>query len=252
MKIKRSHIAFAIVFLMSGLVFFPLKKPKPIIWLESHAIDLGLVSNYEKTYSKMRVENRGTQDLKLTKINTTCPCTQGKIDPDKAIIPPGGSAEIDIQLDPMRMGGFTSTKTLTIFSNDPQNPQIKVDVSAHVTPEFELVPPGGVNFETVQQGESRKATYLLRQLNDESLEIKGVRENPAKTGTAPKPNSGTFLYTYVLRPEESWLAPGKAEYDITVQVSPDAEVGKHQTYFFIMLNLKRARVTRAGAAVTIV
>lgn len=276
MKINSSHIGFAVILLVSGFVFFALQKSKPImtsdapvdtaalsatdnpaggtasIWIESHEIDLGLVHNYDKTYSKMRVENRGKQNLKIIKINTTCLCTQGRIDPNKATIPPGGFAEIEIQLDPMRIGGFTSTKTLTILSNDVQKPQIQVKVSAHVTPEFELLPEDLLNFNTIQQGESPKITCLLRQLNDEPLEIREIMENLPKKGAAAKPDSGIFKYTYVLRPEQSWLTPGKTEYDVTVQVSPNAKPGLHKTYFFLILNLKRARLTRSQVTVTIV
>ena len=276
MKIKSSHIGLAIILLVPGFVIFAFQKSKPaltnnaavdtaalpaaddptggppIIWIESNKMDLGLIDNYNLSFDTITVENRGKQDLKIIQIKTTCPCTQGKIDEDKAVIPPGGSAKIEIRLDPFRIGGFTSTKTLTIFSNDPQNPQVKLDVSAHVTPEFEFVPDGAANFKTIQQGESPKVTFLLRQLNDEALAIKAITENVPRKGAAPKPNSGNFLYSYEPRPEDAWLVPGKAEYDITVQVSPNAPVGQHQSYFFVILNLKRAWVKRAGASALIV
>jgi hypothetical protein len=276
MKIKAGHIAFAIILLITGFVIFAFQRTKPVItnnepvvtaalastdtpeagapsiWVESNKIDLGLVPNHEKHYDTMTVENRGEQNLKIIKINTTCPCTQGIIDPDDSVIPPGGSAEIQIQLDPFRMAGFTSTKTLTIVSNDVKNPQLKVDVSAHVNPEYELLPQGVANFQTVQQGETPKIKYILRQLNEEALEILGIREDPPKKNQKPKPDSGIFLYSYVRLPEDSWKEPGKAEYEITVQVAANAPIGEHNKLFFIRLNLRRAWITRSGAAVTIV
>lgn len=207
----------------------------PKIELETTHLDMGVVRNDDVTHTTLKVFNRGKAPLKIVNIETTCACTLGNIPPDRATIEPGGEADIKITMNPFRIPGFHSRKTLTIFSTDPQTPTLKFEVEALVDPEFEMSPEE-IDFGIVQKGETRESRMLIRQLQEAPLVISEVRSVAAHTVSEESPD---ILYAFEQRPEAEWSDPEKAEYWIAASLTPLVPPGPIQRYFSINTNLER-------------
>lgn len=207
----------------------------PKIELETTHLDMGVVRNDEVTHTNLKVYNRGKAPLTISKIDTTCACTLGNLAPDRATIPPGREAEIRITMNPFRIPGFHSKKTLTVFSNDPITPSLSFEVEALVDPEFEMI-PDAIDFGVVNKGETPQVRMLIRQLQEPLLEISEVNAVSAHTVEGGAPD---ILYSFEKRPEFEWMEPGKAEYWITAELTPLAPPGPILRYFAIKTNLKR-------------
>ncbi len=187
----------------------------PVLVPETTDYDMGVIPNYEVTTRDIMLHNRGTAQLELTDIRTTCGCTVGAV--DTRFIPAGGSIPMHVAVSPFKIPAFYSKKTLTIYSNDPANPMVTVDVTAMVNPEFEIDPPE-ISFGQVVREEGGQTVVTIRQLDDleKPLEISGVQVLP--------PQAGIEAMLQPL-PEEEWRQPGKPEYRIALAVLPTAPVG---------------------------
>lgn len=258
MRIRGVHIVFAVLAVIALFVVFaamrfrgettpeqaatgqvpPVTKSSdlvPKIEVETTHFDMGEIGNEGPSKARMKIWNRGKAPLKITDIRTTCACTQGKAQQTEAGIAPGAESTIEITVDPYHIPGFRSHKTLTIMSNDPRKAMLEVDVTAHVKPEFELT-PDEVDFGEFKKGESPKVILLARQLEEAPLVISKVEELSGGKSTSAH---DSLLCSVEKRPEADWKAPGKAEYLISLQLSPTASPGPFAIKFGINTNVKR-------------
>jgi hypothetical protein len=203
----------------------------PVIAVETTQYDIGVIPNEGLSYGTFVVANRGKAPLKISDIRTSCACTTGKVKRSDSMIPPGQSAEVEVTVDPRRIAGFHSHKTLTIFSNDPATPQVAVDVIAKVDPEFEVVPEE-VDFGSVNKGEAASATIVVRQLRDKPVKLKDVE---AFGSDSVK----DVTYSFSERPRSAWTHLDKAEYEIQIALSPAVSPGAFARYFTISTNVDR-------------
>lgn len=209
-----------------------------IIEVETQDVHLGTISNSRVAEGSLKVRNRGRLPLQITEIKTSCGCTQGKIAPERATIPAGGEASIDIYVDPKRIPGFHSKKTLTIFSNDPKTPTVAVNVEANVEPEFEI--PERIEFGDVPKGEAKSLTIPIRQVGAEPLEIKSAETYVAEGQTPPT----GITYAVERVPEGNWTQPGKAEYNLTVKLDASMPPGAFRHTCLLKTNLTRLPMYR--------
>ena len=215
----------------------------PMIDVETRDLDVGVIANNEIYRTPFKVFNRGKAPLKVSDVRTNCACTQGIVPGECVTIPPGGESYIEVAVLPNRIPGFYSKKTLTIFSNDPKEPSIEVHVIAAIDPEFELEPEV-IDFGEVQKGQSPEAVMVFRQLAEQSIEVNEVTEfgqDPEDSGP------GALELSFVARPESVWRRPGKAEYEITVGLSPSLSPGPFTRYFKILSTVKRVPLMRCKA-----
>lgn len=222
------------------------------IRVETNEMDVGVIENDKPHHTKLTVYNDGKMPLKLTRVDTTCACTQGFIAPENAEIPPGGSAWIDVVIDPYRIPAFDSHKVLTITSTDPMRPQVEVGVAAHVQPEFEvdMDSPDSeeVDFGEIPKGSSVTKHVRLRQLQDAPITISKI-EPLTDRPTLPKiPGaSGTFVEV----PESEWKTPGKREFDIAMTLGPELPAGPFERYLFVHMDVPRVKQFRLAARGTV-
>lgn len=266
MRIRSSHIVFLLLFLIAGFVVFsvqllpeegavatgslpPVADPDavPVIEIETDDKHLGTVANDRITRAPLTVYNRGKAPLELRSVKTTCACTQGEIAPDGKIIPPGGAGEVIIVFDPRRVPGFTSTKQLTIWSNDLKTPQASVNVTADVKPEFTMS-SRDVKFGEVSKRDLPKQTLVLRQAQEEPFVIRDV----SPRNVAAIPGANDLVLSLKERPEDTWEQPGMREYEITVALPADTPPGALQRLFDIRTDIPRLPVlpVRVTATVT--
>jgi hypothetical protein len=74
-------------------------------------------------------ENTGTARLKIKNVRTSCGCTAALVSSD--VIEPGKNGTLKVELDTSNREGKMN-RTITITSNDPQNPEIVLNVTANI------------------------------------------------------------------------------------------------------------------------
>ncbi len=238
--------------LVPGVDDDPDKLPPKIV-LPTHHVDLGELSNKEKSVREFMIANEGDRPLVIKQVQTSCACTMGYFSESRepvtgplAIIPPGESGPMYIEIDPFRINGWEATKTLTIWSNDPAAPQVTLDVTSHVEPEFEFSELR-YDFGRVDRGIEHKATLLLRQVTDEPFDVKGARPTgnavmPATPGmsiAAGGETIPTFELRVIKRAQEQWQNPDKGEWVIEIALSPKLPEGAFNGYYEIETTSER-------------
>ena len=202
-------------------------KEFPKIELETRNFEMGVIANDKIAYAEMKIYNRGTAPLRITKITTSCGCTTGNMRND--VIPPGETGYLEIHVDPAKIPGYFVTKTLTVFSNDPANFALTVQVATHVEPEVEFE-PATFEFGEIAQGVGAKGVIHARQLQEATMEFKSV---------SPRQESPYLIAKLEELPENEWKIPGKREYFIHAELTPDAPAGTYNDVLYLRTNLKR-------------
>lgn len=104
-------------------------KP-PEIQVEPTSRDLGEIPQepIELTYE---IRNSGGSNLTISKILTSCGCTEAEVDRDT--IPAGESTTLRVTLDPTEDNLYGNiVRVIYIRSNDPDNPEIEVEFRANI------------------------------------------------------------------------------------------------------------------------
>lgn len=216
----------------------------PQIEVETKEKDMGIVSNAGMTVKPFVLKNTGRATLVIHEVKTSCACTTPLVTQDGLDIAPGAQGSFNIQIDPRRIPGFETRKVLTIISNDPKSPQIEVGVTSHVDPEFELEPQV-LNFGDIEKGDPATINLVVKQLGDRPLEITelntvGSLKHDAKEAAAMIAHARNFVFSVARRPEASWASPGKAEYDLSVSLTPEVAAGALATrWVYLVTNVAR-------------
>ena len=199
--------------------------------------DAGTIANNDIHHTALKIANTGKTPLRISTIQTSCVCTLAHIPADGLVIAPGTASDVEVTIDPKRIPGFHSNKTLTITSNDPDNTQVAVDVTAKVDPEFEVL-PAKIDFGTFAKGELPEAKVRVRQLLDTPLELTAVTTPPP----TPEQPFSMFEGTVQKLAESTWQQPGKAEYEVTVRPTDKLSTGPFDLY--VLLNNNTVRVPK--------
>jgi hypothetical protein len=213
----------------------PEKAPR--IEAETDVLDLGVIPNDAFGRKDLLIYNRGDAPLLITNIQSSCACVVTRTSEAKPVVPPGASAAVEVGVNPFRVPGFYSRKTLTIFSNDYNNSQIEVDVTARITPEFALEPEE-LDFGVVEKGAMPEKTVLLRQVREEPVTVTAVSPVIGRADEEEKADSDLILSLAPV-PEAEWKQAGKAEYAIRVQLAPALPPGEFLRPFRIETNVER-------------
>ncbi len=118
--LSRLMLAVVAILLLAGCGGSP-----PRIVVEPESQDLGEVPQeiLELTYA---VRNEGGEPLQIEKVSTSCDCTKAAMDRDT--IPPGGSAELRVTLDPTEDNLYGNLlRVVYLRSNDPNAPEVEVE-----------------------------------------------------------------------------------------------------------------------------
>jgi hypothetical protein len=76
--------------------------------------------------------------LKIERVSSSCGCTVAK--PEQNEIPPDGSTAIHAVFDLKGRSG-KQEKTITVYSNDPQEPQLKLTLKGEIIKQLDISPP---------------------------------------------------------------------------------------------------------------
>lgn len=142
--------------------------------------DLGTVLEGDKITVRWRLENRGKGDLIIDRTRSSCGCTVVKLAEAEKIVPPGRSLELGAVFDSSRRRG-AQNKNITLYSNDPTEPVLKLEFKAQVQSLYEIKPAGLVNLQRVRRGETASKTVDVHPgAGRKAVEILGI-EAPNET-----------------------------------------------------------------------
>jgi hypothetical protein len=121
----------------------PAKGPKAVV--AEPMKDVGTVPTGEKIVQDFAIRNEGTAPLQITEVRPACGCTVAEFDKTVA---PGATGKVHAVLDTKTFTGPIS-KGVSVFTNDPANPQIQLTIKATVEP-YIISKPGYARFSVVK------------------------------------------------------------------------------------------------------
>jgi len=118
---------FVVFFLFSSVVFAQLFQPTLI--LQQTSFDFGDIKQGDKVSHTFVIYNSGGDLLKISDVKASCGCTAAA--PEKNELAPGESTNLVVTFNSARRMGKQS-KTVRIYSNDPENPEMLLSISGNV------------------------------------------------------------------------------------------------------------------------
>ena len=196
----------------------------PHLQAEAPAHDFGRLTEGSKTEHTFRFQNTGDQPLIINKVRSSCGCTAALLSSDR--LAPGEWGELKTRFNSRGFQG-TVNKTVTLYSNDPEQPTTKFRLHAKVLKEL-FVQPKRLRFSSGKTKASFSATIQLRndgstplflsQLKTTSDELKAELSDPR-------------------------LEPGQST-EIAIRLDPKAEKIRFAGYVTLRTSSPRTPVVR--------
>jgi hypothetical protein len=193
----------------------------PILRISERRIDFGMVEQFQQVHHSLKMANTGDAPLRMLKIEATCGCTAAV--PADSVVLPGKEVLIDVAFSTRDYEG-EQEKTLTISTNDPAEPLVRVVVTANVRP-YVRMEPTVLPFGALKVGQT--ASQKVRFSSDPDFGM--------ATG---KIDGGESFFT-VTRKDLS--TPKENISELTFTLRPDAPAGKFR---LIMKVEVKGKVTR--------
>jgi hypothetical protein len=108
---------------------------------ETTTKDLGKVLAGEGTDLEFKIRNSGGKPLRIQSVTGSCGCLVPKY---PASIPPGKSDVIQVRFEPAAQWYGHVQKELSVRTDDPKQPEIKLNLQADIDPILTMFPPSPV------------------------------------------------------------------------------------------------------------
>jgi hypothetical protein len=155
MKRPSATTVTAILALCATLIAAPLaladaSRPKAVA--PEPIKDIEGVAKGEKITHDFVIRNEGTAPLEISEVRASCGCTATEFD---KTIAPGAAGKVHVVIDSTTFAGPIA-KSVTVFTNDIDNPQIELTVKTNVQPVI-TIKPGYARY-IIVQGEEKQGT----------------------------------------------------------------------------------------------
>jgi len=172
-KIKRAFLALIIGLLASvpaaaqdginplipsGNSAAPGHVPRAVV--ASPLYDFGSALEGTTVSHTFAIKNNGQGYLDIRGVKTSCGCTTGN--PSKMHVAPGDLSEIAVSFDTRFQKGH-QVRTITAFTNDPDNPQVVMTMQGVIKKQVEAE-PGQISFGNVKKGSEDTRQLLVNDL----------------------------------------------------------------------------------------
>jgi 3'-phosphoadenosine 5'-phosphosulfate sulfotransferase len=124
--------------------------------------------------TRVKLYNKGSELLKITKVVPGCGCTVAKMDKDE--IAPGDSTFVDITLN-IKDNATKLTKSITFNTNVPGSEKYVYMLKANVVTGYRLNPQN-INFFNVEQGKEFVSKLVLENTSDKNMTIDSITIDP--------------------------------------------------------------------------
>ncbi|HWQ82520.1 MAG TPA: DUF1573 domain-containing protein [Ignavibacteria bacterium] len=128
-------VVLTIVFLVvnNSKLTASLKAPKIVFKENVH--DFGKVPRGPELQYNFRFTNKGNSNLNIERVQTSCGCTGATVG-EKSDYAKNESGEIKVNFSTQGREG-RQEKTIIVYSNDPQNPQVVLTVKCDIDPNMD-------------------------------------------------------------------------------------------------------------------
>ena len=188
----------------------PAGKPKLVV--EKQTVDLGSVKEDAKVDAVFLLENTGDANLVIERVRTSCGCTTVKLSEEEKTIPAGGKQAVTARFNTKGRSG-KQKKYVTITSNDPEQPTLKLTLTAEVLT-LAQVTPTALKIGEVRRGELVSKTVVV---------LPGVEGAKAEIVSLEVPGD---VLSCTAEPFEQKGRQGKR---LWFRVDPDAKLGRLTT-----------------------
>jgi len=176
---------------------------RPVIEVRETSKDGGVVEEGTVVKLQFTVANTGKSDLQIVRVKPDCGCSIAHWDKQ---IKPGETGTIQAEMHTEYFRG-TVTKHFTVFSNDPLQPELRLAISARVTPLVQVTPSTVAMLAVEDQPASYE--FTLERSGGHAMKVVEVIPN------AP-----------YLRAEATPLS-GEGRYKVTVTATTDTPPGRN-------------------------
>lgn len=144
--------------------------PHPKAVLVEEVFNFGTMALGEVGTHAFIVKNEGDVPLKLAKGPTQCKCTLSELAMDS--IPPGEEASIELQYEPKGLGEFG--QGASIWTNDPDNSELRIRVEGKMVPGFQIIPNNGWSLGSIPDAEPVELEGGIYSSIEESFDIVSI------------------------------------------------------------------------------
>ena len=140
----------------------------PSISFDSTSKNFGKATEGETLRHVFKFTNRGNAPLEVIGVNASCGCTSALLSSNK--ISPGQSGELEVTIATEGLNTPEISKTVSITSNDPRQPQVVLSLTAELVPEF-VLSEQSVYFGTVPRGKEVTKEILVTIPPDQAVQL---------------------------------------------------------------------------------
>lgn len=213
---------FFLYFLTLSILTFSQENPKLVC--NEPLKDFGTVVKGEEVFHTFELKNEGNANLTILDVRVSCGCTIAEAD---KVIKPGQIGKVKTKLETKDFKG-PITKDITILSNDPEEPQLKLFLKAIIKPVVEVLPDANLRFVKLKREVGKVQRLLVTE--EENLEFKILKYESSKP---------FIKFEYIPAPQDKINPQYKnKQYEITVFILPETPVGMLNEKVFVYTNSK--------------
>jgi len=139
----------------------------PVLTVEALTYDFGTVFQGDEVHQVFRFQNSGDEILQVGNVRSSCGCTAAMLSSRR--IAPGDFGELRVTFDSADFKGAIH-KTISLDSNDPNNPVVRFGMIGTVKAEI-LIEPERIKWGRVQAGTPLSTTVMLKNLGQEDVRL---------------------------------------------------------------------------------
>jgi Protein of unknown function (DUF1573) len=174
----------------------------PQIQVEQIDFDFGQIFQGDKVSHTFRFQNAGDEPLIIDRVSSSCGCTAALL--SAKIVATGDVAEVKTTFDSTRFSGAV-VKTITLHSNDPQQPLTTLLIRGTVKQEIKMA-PHRLDLQNLRGGATQVVTVRLTNQSNQSLVLSGLQtttpELLAELSSEQIPPGGEISLRIQITPEE--------------------------------------------------
>ncbi|MEL7061150.1 MAG: DUF1573 domain-containing protein [Acidobacteriota bacterium] len=223
---RRSSIALLVLLLAPTLAF---AQATPRAVPVEPIADFEIVPRGEQIEHVFQIRNQGEASLEITSVRPACGCTV--VDFDRSIAP-GEIGGVRAKLDTTDFFGAIS-KSIAVFTNDPENPKVTLVMKAKVQP-FIGALPGYARFNYVQGEPVRPISQILWSEDATDMEVVEVLDPYDFVDIQYRPATDE---------ERNRDKPGK-QWRVDINLQPNAPVGALREYVQIRTDHPKQQIVR--------
>lgn len=142
----------------------------PNLVVEKPVFDFGEVAQGDQVPHAFKFRNDGDEPLRIDRVKSSCGCTAALL--SAKTLAPGESGEVKANFDTTRFRGAV-TKTISLYSNDPQRPIKKMSIKGKIRETLSVVPER-LTLKQVKAGKVTVAQLTLQNNGDAALNLDKV------------------------------------------------------------------------------